>query len=185
MTFWQGGRGLIDGKRIYSYKERGEPLTIPVSGVIHGWDEALQLMPVGSKWKLYIPSNLGYGDRGLVHLSGWTGIIIWVGRYCSSLVIFFFMESQKQICVTRWENKINRIFLIRHIMTLKTTMLNDIKMLPAISGARRFGDLDARDWITLYRRADGLFINWFIILRTAAIWMHVIRLSRLWKVALL
>lgn len=37
---------------------------IPVTGVIQGWVQALQLMPVGSKWKLYIPSNLGYGDRG-------------------------------------------------------------------------------------------------------------------------
>ena len=46
-----------------SYK-RGEPLQIPVSGVIAGWVQALQLMPVGSKWKLFIPSDLGYGDRG-------------------------------------------------------------------------------------------------------------------------
>ncbi len=46
-----------------SYK-RGQPLVIPVSGVIQGWVQALQLMPVGSKWKLYIPSELGYGERG-------------------------------------------------------------------------------------------------------------------------
>lgn len=46
-----------------SYK-RGQPLEIPVGGVIQGWVEALQLMPVGSKWKLFIPSDLGYGDRG-------------------------------------------------------------------------------------------------------------------------
>ena len=46
-----------------SYK-RGQPLVIPVGGVIQGWVQALQLMPVGSKWKLFIPSDLGYGDRG-------------------------------------------------------------------------------------------------------------------------
>jgi FKBP-type peptidyl-prolyl cis-trans isomerase FklB len=55
---------LIDGQEFDNSFKRGEPLTIPVSGVIHGWVEALQLMPVGSKWKLYIPSDLGYGDRG-------------------------------------------------------------------------------------------------------------------------
>jgi FKBP-type peptidyl-prolyl cis-trans isomerase len=55
---------LIDGKEFDNSYKRGEALTIPVSGVIRGWTEALQLMPVGSKWKLYIPSDLGYGDRG-------------------------------------------------------------------------------------------------------------------------
>lgn len=55
---------LIDGKEFDNSYKRGEPLTIPVSGVIRGWTEALELMPVGSKWKLYIPSGLGYGDRG-------------------------------------------------------------------------------------------------------------------------
>ena len=55
---------LIDGKEFDNSYKRGEPLTIPVSGVIRGWVEALQLMPVGSKWKLYIPADLGYGDRG-------------------------------------------------------------------------------------------------------------------------
>lgn len=49
-----------------SYK-RGQPLVIPVGGVIQGWVQALQLMPVGSKWKLFIPSDLGYGDRGAGH----------------------------------------------------------------------------------------------------------------------
>jgi FKBP-type peptidyl-prolyl cis-trans isomerase FklB len=55
---------LIDGKEFDNSYKRGEALTIPVSGVIRGWTEALQLMPVGSKWELYIPSDLGYGDRG-------------------------------------------------------------------------------------------------------------------------
>lgn len=54
----------IDGKEFDNSYKRGEPLEIPVGGVIQGWVEALQLMPVGSKWKLYIPSDIGYGDRG-------------------------------------------------------------------------------------------------------------------------
>ncbi len=55
---------LIDGKEFDNSYKRGEPLTIPVGGVIRGWTEALQLMHVGDKWKVYIPSELGYGDRG-------------------------------------------------------------------------------------------------------------------------
>lgn len=55
---------LIDGKEFDNSYKRGEPITIPVTGVIQGWVQALQMMPVGSKWKLYIPSDLGYGDRG-------------------------------------------------------------------------------------------------------------------------
>ncbi len=54
----------IDGKEFDNSYKRGEPLQIPVSGVIQGWVQALQMMPVGSKWKLFIPSDLGYGDRG-------------------------------------------------------------------------------------------------------------------------
>jgi FKBP-type peptidyl-prolyl cis-trans isomerase FklB len=54
---------LIDGTVFDSSVERGEPVTFPVSGVIKGWTEALQLMPVGSKWKLFIPAALAYGDR--------------------------------------------------------------------------------------------------------------------------
>jgi len=55
---------LIDGKEFDSSYKRGQPATFPVGGVIKGWTEALQLMPVGSKWQLFVPSELAYGDRG-------------------------------------------------------------------------------------------------------------------------
>ncbi len=55
---------LLDGKEFDNSYKRGQPLTIPVAGVIPGWTEALTLMPVGSKWKLYIPSSIAYGDVG-------------------------------------------------------------------------------------------------------------------------
>lgn len=55
---------LVDGTVFDSSVERGEPLEFPVNGVISGWTEALQLMPAGSRWKLYIPHELGYGARG-------------------------------------------------------------------------------------------------------------------------
>jgi FKBP-type peptidyl-prolyl cis-trans isomerase len=55
---------LINGTEFDSSYKRGQPLSIQVNGVIKGWTEALQLMPVGSKWQLFIPSDLGYGDRG-------------------------------------------------------------------------------------------------------------------------
>jgi len=61
---------LIDGTEFDSSYKRGQPLSIPVNGVIKGWTEALQLMPVGSKWQLFIPSDLGYGDRGSGPLIG-------------------------------------------------------------------------------------------------------------------
>jgi FKBP-type peptidyl-prolyl cis-trans isomerase FklB len=55
---------LIDGTEFDSSVKRGVPLEIKVNQVIKGWTEALQLMPVGSKWQLFIPSELGYGERG-------------------------------------------------------------------------------------------------------------------------
>ena len=54
---------LIDGRVFDSSVDRGQPIELSVNGVIPGWTEALQLMPVGSKWKLFIPSNLAYGDQ--------------------------------------------------------------------------------------------------------------------------
>jgi len=55
---------LIDGKEFDSSYKRGQPATFPVKGVIKGWTEVLQLMPVGSKWQVFIPPDLTYGTRG-------------------------------------------------------------------------------------------------------------------------
>src|SRR5205823_140439 len=55
---------LISGAEFDSSYKRGQPASFPVNGVIKGWTEALQLMPVGSKWQLFVPAELGYGDRG-------------------------------------------------------------------------------------------------------------------------
>lgn len=55
---------LLDGREFESSIKRGTPAVFTVTGVIAGWSEALQLMPVGSKWRIFIPSDLGYGDEG-------------------------------------------------------------------------------------------------------------------------
>jgi len=55
---------LLDGKKFDSSVDRGQPLEIKANSVIRGWTEALELMKVGAKWKLFIPADLGYGDRG-------------------------------------------------------------------------------------------------------------------------
>jgi len=55
---------LLNGTEFDSSYKRGQPATFPVNGVIKGWTEALQLMPVGSKWQLFIPSSLAYAERG-------------------------------------------------------------------------------------------------------------------------
>ena len=61
---------LINGNEFDSSYKRGEPAEFPVGGVIKGWTEALQLMPVGSKWELFIPSNLAYGENGAGQMIG-------------------------------------------------------------------------------------------------------------------
>jgi FKBP-type peptidyl-prolyl cis-trans isomerase FklB len=55
---------LVDNTEFDSSYKRGQPASFPVTGVIKGWTEALQLMPVGSKWQLFIPADLAYGERG-------------------------------------------------------------------------------------------------------------------------
>ncbi len=55
---------LIDGTEFDSSIKRGQPVVFPVNGVIKGLSEALQLMPVGSKWQLFLPSGIGYGEQG-------------------------------------------------------------------------------------------------------------------------
>lgn len=55
---------LLDGTEFDSSFKRGQPATFPVNGVIKGWTEALQLMPVGSKWQIFVPADLAYGARG-------------------------------------------------------------------------------------------------------------------------
>ena len=54
---------VISGEVFDSSVKRGQPASFPLNAVIKGWVEALQLMPVGSKWRLYLPSNLAYGER--------------------------------------------------------------------------------------------------------------------------
>ena len=61
---------LIDGTEFDSSYKRNQPATFPVKGVIKGWTEALQLMPVGSKWELFIPANLAYGENARSNVIG-------------------------------------------------------------------------------------------------------------------
>ena len=61
---------LLDGSEFASSYKRKEPATFPVSGVIKGWTEALQLMKEGAKWTLYVPANLAYGARGFPPVIG-------------------------------------------------------------------------------------------------------------------
>ena len=61
---------LVDGKVFDSSEHHGGPAEFPVNGVIKGWIEALQLMPVGSKWELYVPSDLAYGPNGAGQMIG-------------------------------------------------------------------------------------------------------------------
>jgi FKBP-type peptidyl-prolyl cis-trans isomerase FklB len=67
---------LADGTEFDSSRKRGEPATFPVTGVIAGWTEALQLMPVGSKWKLVIPASLAYGEQGSGPVIGPNSVLI-------------------------------------------------------------------------------------------------------------
>ena len=60
----------VDGKEFDSSYKRGQPAHLPVSGVIPGWSEALQLMKEGAKWQLFIPPGLAYGDKGAGNLIG-------------------------------------------------------------------------------------------------------------------
>ena len=62
ITHYRGS--LIDGTEFDSSYRRGQPVTFPVSGVIAGWTEALQLMEEGAKWQLFVPPNLAYGEQG-------------------------------------------------------------------------------------------------------------------------
>lgn len=67
---------LIDGTEFDSSYRRGAPATFPVNGVIKGWTEALQLMKEGSKWQLFIPSELAYGEKGSAPVIGPNSVLI-------------------------------------------------------------------------------------------------------------
>ena len=66
---------FLDGKEFDSSYKRGEPATFPVTGVIKGWTEALQLMKKGAKWQLWIPSDLAYGERGNKGIPGGSTLV--------------------------------------------------------------------------------------------------------------
>ncbi len=67
---------LIDGTEFDSSFKRNQPATFPVNGVIKGWTEALQLMKEGSKWQLFVPSDLAYGERGAGAAIGPNAVLI-------------------------------------------------------------------------------------------------------------
>jgi len=67
---------LVDGTEFDSSYKRGQPATFTVNGVIPGWTEALQLMKEGSKWQLFVPSNLAYGERGAGGAVGPNAVLI-------------------------------------------------------------------------------------------------------------
>lgn len=67
---------LIDGTVFDSSYKRGQPVTFPLNSVIKGWQEGLQLMPVGSKYRLFIPSDLAYGERGAGNVIGPNAVLI-------------------------------------------------------------------------------------------------------------
>lgn len=66
---------LVDGSVFDSSVERGQPAEFPVNRVIAGWTEALQLMPAGSKWRLYIPQDLAYGAQGSGRIAPYSALI--------------------------------------------------------------------------------------------------------------
>jgi FKBP-type peptidyl-prolyl cis-trans isomerase FklB len=66
---------LLDGTEFDSSEKRGHPATLPVKGILAGWTQALQLMPVGSKWQLFIPPQLAYGEK-IVHGIGPNAMLI-------------------------------------------------------------------------------------------------------------
>ena len=66
---------FIDGKVFDSSVERGRPAEFPVEGVIKGWTEALQLMKEGDKWQLFVPPELGYGEKGTGPIPGNTILV--------------------------------------------------------------------------------------------------------------
>ncbi len=66
---------LTDGKVFDSSVQRGQPISFPLSGVIQGWQEGVQLMTVGSKYRFFIPYNLAYGERGTGSIPGYATLI--------------------------------------------------------------------------------------------------------------
>ena len=79
MCLWyvaEGCTGRPDGSEFDSSYTRGKPSVFPVNGVIPGWTEALQLMREGSKWKIFVPSNLAYGEKGAGRLIGPNQVLI-------------------------------------------------------------------------------------------------------------